>query len=207
MTGPDRSPERLLVFLRRPEPGRVKTRLAATVGQQAASDLYGRMSRRVLGTVAGWDRPGVRRVAVVSPPDALEGIERTLPPGMEAEAQSPGDLGTRMEAAFARAFGGGASRVAAIGTDCVDVTGDLLDLAFEALRDRDAVLGPARDGGYWLLGLARPLPGVFRGIPWGTDGVLAATRERLREVRVEPALLPVLRDLDTEEDLRALGWL
>ena len=119
--------------------------------------------------------------------------------------QGPGDLGARLLAAFEAGFGGGAEAVVAIGSDCPDLgAGDIAD-AFLALQGADAVFGPARDGGYWLVGLravARPAAArLFGGIPWGGDGVLAASRSAAEGAGLAVALLRTLADVDRPGDL------
>jgi uncharacterized protein len=197
--------EVLLVLLRSPRAGQVKTRLAAAVGPEGAARAYARMSREVLDAVRTWDRPGVRRVALVTPPEAVVSMADELAPALEPEAQVEGDLGARLSAAFGAAFAGGAARVVAVGTDCPALRPRHLDAAFAALGAVDAVLGPARDGGYWLVGLARPTPDAFRDVPWGRPSVLAVTLGRLAEAARRTVLLEELRDLDTLADLRAAG--
>jgi rSAM/selenodomain-associated transferase 1 len=112
-------------------------------------------------------------------------------------------LGERLSHAFDWAFTGGASRVAAIGTDCIELSSDLIAEAFDLLVRNDAVLGPATDGGYYLIGLSRPVPDAFRDIPWSTDQTFAVTSSRLAGAGVIPHLLPPLNDIDTWDDLEA----
>ena len=229
------SAETLLVLLRWPEPGRVKTRLAAEVGPECAAAVYGWLLGETLRTVGAWRREGLRRVALVTPaerapelrerlsaltatvfrslprasPATRESARRSTtlwsssPEEFEVRPQAEGDLGARLAAAFAAELARGARGVAAIGTDCIGLDAMQLASAFDALLDRDAVLGPAADGGYWLLGLSRPCPEVFRDIPWGESAVAEATITRLRDAGASVALLPVLRDVDTLDDLRA----
>ncbi len=194
---PDGQSEALLVFLRWPEAGRVKTRLAADVGGQRAAMAYARMTAEVRATVLEWDRPDTRCVFLVTPDDRAD--------EMAGEGQGDGGLGARLQRAFTREFGAGARRVCVIGTDCPSLTADDLDDAFDALEEHDAVLGPALDGGYWLLGLSAPHPAAFDGIDWGTSDVLAQTRFRLEGLRVTE--LTSRRDLDTLADLEAEGRL
>jgi hypothetical protein len=121
--------------------------------------------------------------------------------------QAAGDLGEKLRAAVADAFARGAGGVIAIGGDCPGVDAACLERAAAGLRDHDCVLGPALDGGYCLLGLREREDGLFRCIPWGTETVLEATRKRCRETGRSVLLLEPLRDVDTEEDARALGLL
>jgi len=134
-------------------------------------------------------------------------VARWTGPAFRPVAQPETDLGGRLEAGFDLAFAEGAERVAAIGTDCVEVAVRHLDRAFEALRGSDAVLGPAADGGYWLIGLAAPCPEAFRGIPWSTAETAARTADALARAGRTVARLPTLRDVDRPEDLESLGGL
>jgi hypothetical protein len=110
-----------------------------------------------------------------------------------------------VESAFRAAFEDGADRVAIIGSDLPELSAALLRRAFDALESHAAVLGPARDGGYYLLGMRMMVEGLFDGIPWSTKEVLARTLERLRAAGIEPAVLDTLTDVDEVADLPA-GW-
>ncbi len=140
-----------------------------------------------------------------TPGDAGDEVRAWLGEGPRYLPQGDGPLGVRMRAAFRAAFASGARRVVVVGSDLPELSTALLRRAFECLEAREAVVGPARDGGYYLLGLARPLPGIFEGIAWSTPGVLAATLQRLRATGVEPALLEELADVDVAADLPP-GW-
>jgi hypothetical protein len=109
-----------------------------------------------------------------------------------------------LAAAFRRAFDDGASRVVVYGSDCPDLRAELLEEAFRSLRTHDACFGPAADGGYYLLGLGRPIPAVFDGVPWSCGDTGRVTLERLAAERAWVHHLPTLRDLDRPEDLDAL---
>jgi rSAM/selenodomain-associated transferase 1 len=188
-----------------PEPGRVKTRLIPAVGAERAASIYRKLVERVVATVAAVTRPGLSAWALVEPGSGLDEAAHWLGEGLRYVAQSKGDLGDRLESAFRQAFDEGASRVVAIGTDCMELTPDLLSQAFERLGDRDAVLGPAEDGGYYLIGLSRPVADLFTDIPWSTAETAAVTRARLSSASARTHELPTLRDVDTPEDLRAAG--
>ncbi|HYW06347.1 MAG TPA: TIGR04282 family arsenosugar biosynthesis glycosyltransferase [Longimicrobium sp.] len=192
----------VLVFVRAPEAGRVKTRLAAGIGAAAALRVYRRLAehavREALATgaeVRVHFTPAERGAEVRA---WLGGEPRYFP-------QAVGDLGERMEAAFRAAFEDGAERVVIIGSDLPDLSAELLREAFAFLDSRPAVLGPARDGGYYLLGMRAMVPGVFHEVPWSTDAVLARTLDRMRDARADPALLATLADVDEAADLPA-GW-
>lgn len=194
----------LLVFVRAPRPGTVKTRLAAEVGDGAALAVYRRLAEHTLAAARGMDE--VRLRVHYTPADAGAEVAAWLGQGPRYLPQAEGTLGERMRAAFAEAFAEGAGRAAIVGSDLPGLSAGLLRRAFRLLDERDAVVGPARDGGYYLLGLRRPVDGVFDGIAWSTPEVLAATLRRLRRAGIEPALLEELADVDRAADLPP-GWL
>jgi rSAM/selenodomain-associated transferase 1 len=196
--------EVLLFFVRYPEAGRVKTRLIPALGAEGAAALYERMAAAIAARVGALRRPGLRRLALVGPREQRAAVGAWLGDGFVVEAQVDGDLGVRLAAAFASAFAGGARRVVAVGSDCLDLTSELLGEAFDALGHVDSVIGPALDGGYYLIGLRRPMPGMFAGIPWSTPDTRTVTLDRLNAAGASVHLLPPLRDLDTAEDLKAL---
>lgn len=191
--------EILLVFAKAPRDGEVKTRLAAEVGDREATRIYRALGRSVVDAVRGG--PWRTRICF-TPADAREELEAWLGRDrLEFRRQAGGDLGRRMACAFEEAFAEGAERVCVVGTDVDGLEGSLVARAFSALEGRDAVLGPARDGGYWLLGLERPRPALFEGIRWSTPRVLDETLERARGLGLRVHLLPVLRDVDHRADV------
>jgi hypothetical protein len=196
------SGDAVLVFVRAPEAGRVKTRLAAEIGAEAALRVYRRLAEHA---VAEARAVGAELRVHHTPADAGDAVRRWLGPDATYLPQHGGDLGARMRAAFAAAFAVGRRRVVIVGSDLPDLSADVLRAAFAALERSAAVLGPARDGGYYLLGLREMVPGVFDGIAWSTATVLEATQARLRAAGCEPALLETLADVDQAADLPA-GW-
>lgn len=191
----------LIVFLKHPEPGTVKTRLIPVLGAEIAADLYRALCEVVFaGTVP---RPGeFERLVFFAPPEAAEQVRGWLP-GVRLLPQAGGDLGARMSGAFARAFDRGAERAALIGTDSPAVSRATVVEALEALDAADLVLGPAEDGGYYLLALRKPRPELFDGMTWSTTVVLEETVARADTAGLRVHLLAPLRDIDTPEDLRA----
>ena len=186
----------VVVFGREPIPGRVKTRLAAGVGEEAAAAVYGELLAHTLDMAEAVDADLV--LALAEPP------ARSFRPPLDVaiEVQVSGDLGRRLSATFERRFAEGYRRVAVIGSDCPELAPRHLDDALTSLADRPVVLGPAADGGYWLVGARPPLVEMFTDIPWSTDGVLEATRARLSRLGIDWLELEELADLDTEADLR-----
>jgi uncharacterized protein len=194
----------LAVFMKAPRPGAVKTRLIPALGPAAAAGLYRSLAEDVVrGTTP---RTGdYERVFFFTPAEARAEMETWLP-GEALLAQVDGDLGERMSAAFDEAFRGGAERVALVGSDVPGLGRHDVLAALASLEDHDLVLGPARDGGYYLIALSRARPELFRGIAWGTSSVFGATMERASALRLTVRLLDERRDIDTLEDIRA-EWL
>ncbi|WP_035560348.1 TIGR04282 family arsenosugar biosynthesis glycosyltransferase [Hymenobacter sp. IS2118] len=190
----------LLIFARVPALGLVKTRLAAGVGEAAALAIYQELL-------------GITRTAVLESGVAttvwLAGTAGSEPTETEARewagipvrCQAAGDLGQRMTAAFAAAFAAGAGRVAIIGTDCPGLRESHLTQAFALLDAHEVVLGPATDGGYYLLGMRQPQPELFLNKQWSTASVLADTVADAGRLGCQVALLPALHDVDTAADL------
>ena len=166
----------LVVFVKEPRPGGVKTRLAAAVGPEAAAELYRALAESVLEATT--PVPGeYERLVFFDPPEARRALREWLP-GVSLRAQARGELGERLADAFARAFGRGATRVAIVGSDAPGLTRETALQALEALTEADVVLGPAEDGGYYLIALRAPHPELVRGIDWSTPAVLRQTLER-----------------------------
>ena len=192
---------RVIVFARAPVLGQVKTRLARVVGEARALELYRWCGATLMDQLRD-DR--WQRWVAFTPSDLRDETERWLGPCHRWIAQRQGDLGERLTAARESAFSEGDGPVLLVGTDCLGVTAERVAEALRALATHDAVLGPAYDGGYYLLGLNRPLP-VFDGVAWSTDAVAEETRERLRLAGASWAELPTERDLDEAADLVAIA--
>ncbi|HEY6947277.1 MAG TPA: TIGR04282 family arsenosugar biosynthesis glycosyltransferase [Gemmatimonadales bacterium] len=195
---PNRS---LVVFARAPELGRVKTRLAREIGEAAALEAYRELGKAVLGAVG---RLGACDLVVAfTPADREASVRAWLGPAPRYEPQLEGDLGARMLGAVAGRFAAGAAKVLLIGTDCPGLNPELLETAFARLDRADTVLGPAADGGYYLVGMKRPIPELFEGIPWSGPTTLSATLARAAAAGVSVALLDERRDIDTAADWRS----
>jgi hypothetical protein len=123
--------------------------------------------------------------------------------GWWCQPQSEGDLGQRMAGAFTDSFREGSPATVIIGSDCPSRTTEILAAAFESLKTNPVVFGPATDGGYYLIGLTRPVPEIFQGVAWGRETVLAQSLKNLARLGSKPALLQPLDDLDRPEDLAA----
>lgn len=194
----------LVVFARWPEAGKVKTRLMPPLSPEQARDLHQAMLLDALeaGREAGADR---RYLYWADPPSDRPWSDAAREAGYVESLQRGRDLGARLEAAFDDLLTSPAARVVVMGTDCPELSRALLDEAFHRLEDHDLVLGPTDDGGYYLVGLARPAPQLFRNVRWGSATVLATTLARARDDGLRTAQLAALADVDTPADLERLA--
>ncbi len=195
------------LFGKKPEPGRVKTRLASAFGPEFAAEAHEAM---LFDTIELWafDRvlaPGGRRVFVFAPDDAGPWFDSRVPASFALQAQTGGDLGQRMKNFFAGEFEDGAAKVVLIGSDSPTLDPTHVISAFLCLDSRDVVLGPSTDGGYYLIGCRPPLPPIFDGIDWSTPHVLGQTIDRLSDSGRSLAVLPPWYDIDTPDDWRTLA--
>ena len=187
----------LFVFLKYPEPGKVKTRLAADIGADASANLYRDWIGLVLRNVQAV-RPSIRIVGYFDG-GTIEQFAAWYPLVDDWLTQSSGDLGERLTSAFEWGLARG-SPVLAIGTDCLELTATHIMNAVARLNDHDAVFGPATDGGYYLVGTSRFVPGFFDGIRWSNSKTLADHLERCEKLGLRVALLEELADIDTADD-------
>ena len=193
-----RHPDALIqIFAKAPEPGRVKTRLIPVLGEQGAAELHARLFRRTVATVLDSRLAAVQLWCASATAHPLF-VETGLP---RLRQQGP-DLGARMTHALAAGLQR-AQRVVLIGSDCPVLDAAYLEAAIVALADHDAVLGPAEDGGYVLIGLRR-MADLFTGVDWGSDQVLRQTRERLAAAGLGWQELATLWDVDRHADLARL---
>ncbi len=195
----DLSNARVVTILTRAPSSGGKTRLFAALGYPTDPRL---LTALLLDTVDGAAAPGVARVVSVTPASACDEMVALVPQGVSVIPQTEGTLGERMQAAFASLLQAGARAVALIGSDVPEITPATVSLAFSLLdRDPDAlVLGPADDGGYYLIAATR-VPKVFEEIMWGTADVLAQTMSAAVASRQAVTLVDVLGDVDTPADL------
>jgi rSAM/selenodomain-associated transferase 1 len=197
-----RSDPAIAVFAKAPIPGAVKTRLAGVLGADAAASLHAGLVRHALSTAV---RAGLGPLALWCLPDTGHSFFARCAAefGARLEAQRGDDLGARMANAFAPALRDGQPLIV-IGADCPALTAGHLQAAARALCEKDAVLVPAEDGGYVLVGLARPVAGLFDGVAWGTAAVMAQTRERLAAEGAAWTELAPLWDVDRPDDYARL---
>jgi uncharacterized protein len=189
------------LFAKRPEPGRVKTRLAAETSPEWATQVADAFLRDTVARLAHSD---ARRVVVFAPADA-GGFFTDLAEGrFTLTPQDEGDLGRRLGSFVGAELQRGAGAVVVVGTDSPTLPPALVEQAFRELDRADVVLGPATDGGYYLVGCARRLPPVFEGVTWGGRRVLAETVARLTDPGWRLAVLPPWYDVDTLDDWQLL---
>ncbi len=190
------SHEHLIVFLRKPETGKVKTRLAASIGNAAALSVYQKLIRITLNAAAAFS--GERRLFWTE-----QGADRSLTEDGRFHhfVQHGNDLGERMAASFALSFAEGAQKTVIIGSDCPTMSADVLRQAFDVLDTHDAVVGPATDGGYYLLGMRQLHEDFFREKKWSTASVLTATLNDAKRLGLSVFLLEEMSDLDNVDDL------
>lgn len=199
----------LVVFVKDPQPGTVKTRLTPFLPPEEAADLYLAFIRDTLHTIGCV--PGVRMSAAFTPDDARASLQ-ALADNQEIDwfPQMGDTLGARLWYAFQRAFQQGASRVVTIGSDSPALPSSIITQAFETLTQSDVVLGPATDGGYYLIGLAHRgtetgrYQTLFEDIAWSTETVYTQTVDAIRQAHLTYSQLPVWFDIDQPEDLLRL---
>lgn len=192
----------LLLFVKNPIAGQTKTRLAASVGHEKALKMYHQLMDHTRA-----------QAAALSDTQLLLFYSNFIPaedawpsPPFDKRLQSGDDLGQRMKNAFQTAFDGGSERAIIIGSDCPGITTQLLEEAFAALDSHDLVLGPALDGGYYLLGMKQRYPSLFDDITWSTAEVAKQTLAAAETLQLHSKLLPALSDVDYLEDWLSYGW-
>lgn len=195
----------LIIFTRYPEPGKVKTRLVPALGEEGASDLHRRMAELTINIARQVDLPELR-IQVHYDGGDPELMKGWLSADVDLRSQGEGDLGERMRRAFETAFSDGMQKALIIGTDSPFITHQLLRLALFKLKTSDMALGPAVDGGYYLIGIrkqaaAQALPGIVSGIPWGTGEVFGRTLRKAQELGLNVYQTEMLCDIDRPEDL------
>lgn len=182
-------------------PGEVKTRLARAIGAERAARLQEVFVRTLLARFAG---TAERRVVAFWPPERRADFEPLTAGAWRLEPQISGDLGRRMRHYFDSAFAAGAERVVLVGADAPTLPAAYVEAAFDNLADCQAVLGPAEDGGYYLVGAARKTPPIFDSIAWSQPTVYAETIAALESAEIEHRVLPGWYDVDVLDDLKRL---
>lgn len=196
---------RLLIFAKYPEPGKVKTRLAQSIGDIAAASLYRQMLQHVVLNTTPQNGE-YTQVLYFDPPGRRERFRRWFPQIKDQFPQWGDALGPRLHHAIHTTFRQGASKVAVIGSDCLDFDRNTVTEVFKKLSTSDLVIGPAQDGGYYLLGCRRLHPELLQGISWSTDRVFEQTLERAKNLRLTISLLAQRSDIDHLRDLNSQNF-
>lgn len=190
----------LITFVKNPKKGKVKTRLAQSVGDEKALQIYQALlehTRQICLKI-----PAHRYLYYSSFIDEKDNWSNTA---FHKALQPDGDLGERMSTAFKQVLQKH-DKAIIIGSDCASLKAEIIEQAFDLLEEHDFVLGPAIDGGYYLLGMRQLLPALFTDIPWSTDKVADITRQRIQAEGFSLAEVATLSDIDYEEDWEKYGW-
>lgn len=185
----------IIIFARNPKLGKVKTRLAKTIGDFAALETYKILMKHTANVV---EKSNAEKIVFYS--EYINNNDVWAKIKCKKVKQNEGDLGEKMQTAFEYAFELGYKKIVIIGSDVYSLKTEHIDSAFTQLQTHDVVIGPAHDGGYYLLGLNFIIPELFEQKKWGTSSVLENTLADLNELNV--TLLEPLNDIDTYEDLK-----
>ena len=190
------------IMIKYPEPGKVKTRLAKDVGHDKAAAIYRSLVEKVMHGTKPSDAD-FDRVVFCDPPDKINAFVSWFP-GEQLIPQRGNDVGERMDNVIRDLLGMGAKKTVITGADIPDLNSAIIREAFAALEHADIVIGPARDGGYYLIGMKSPHPEIFQDIPWSTGSVLKETMRIIERLQLRCARITMLSDLDTENDYQRL---
>jgi uncharacterized protein len=192
----------LIYFVKYPEPGKVKTRLAKHIGANEAARVYRRLVEINFRILSVLPRSSVQIIIAFDPIERVSEFRSWLSGPYEYAPQEGNDLGERLWNAFQFAFGAGFKSVMALGSDTLGLDSELILKGFEALEFYDITIGPAYDGGYYLIGMGAEHPSIFNNIPWSSPRVLEATLEKLNESQQSYYLLKKLDDLDEAKNIK-----
>lgn len=193
---------KLIIFTRYPEPGKTKTRLIPLLGEKGASNLQRKMTEATIGMIEPLIQSRFLSLTIHFTGGSQELMANWLGKNFNYQNQCGEELGARMKFAFENEFRDGMTQVVIIGTDCPKLSETIIREAFESLLEFDLVLGPAYDGGYYLIGLKQVYADLLTEIAWGTDTVLTKTLEIAQRLELKTFLLSVLQDIDRPEDLK-----
>ena len=201
ISSPKIAKKHLIIFTRYPQPGKTKTRLIPALGVEGATNLQRQMTEFTLSKVKKFQESAAISFEIRFTGGNLQLMQNWLGTELNYLLQGEGDLGKRMENSFLSAFNKGAQEVVIIGIDCPDISAEVLAQAFEKIHNCDLLLGPAVDGGYYLIGLKRAIGELFINIDWGTAKVLQQTVDIAQQLNLSVGYLPTLADVDRPEDL------
>lgn len=191
----------LIIMARSPEAGEVKTRLSPALDKKERRALYSRLLDDTVNRLRAVDSA---EIIMAHTPDGAGAYFRERF-GLACIEQGGGDLGQRLSRVITLVLGKGYGRVAVVGSDIPGLDAAIAEDAFNALEAADVAIGPSRDGGYYLIAMSRPMPELFRDIPWSSPETLRKTIERAEGLGLSVRTLCVLDDVDTPEDLERLG--
>lgn len=199
----------LVLMMKAPEPGKVKTRLGAEIGVRRAAELYRRFVEYLVEKILSDSSRTWLPVVAYTPAAAEVTVREWLAPILPAETlfvpQREGDLGEKLRGVFAWGFDAGASSVLAIGADCLDITPADITACFEALHSAPLAMGESLDGGYWVIGMSDRHFEIFEHMPWSTPELARATRDRADSLDLAIAEQGRNFDIDTRADLKRLA--
>ncbi len=184
----------ILYFVKFPTPGKVKTRLAKTLGDEKAAEIYRQLALENFYVLRQCRNADL--VVYFDPPEDQQKVQQWLPGADQYIPQMGIDLGDRLKHVFQFGFGYGYQKVCAYGSDTLQLTLTIVEQGFVALREADVVIGPAKDGGYYLMGTASYQPDLFENVPWSTTEVLSETYKKICQSQLKHHLLVPLEDLD-----------
>jgi len=189
----------LLIFIKYPFPGTVKTRLSPELTPEQGAAFYRALAEEIVRVNASG--AGYESIVCFSPENALREVRSWLGPDVRLWSQLGNDLGERQFHAIRRALEVGYSKAALIGSDCPTMAPGDIEAAFASLSENDVVVGPCEDGGYYLIGATSPIESIFEGISWGTEHVLSQTLDKARQAGLTLGLLGPKYDIDSYSDL------
>jgi len=192
----------IVIFIKAPRLGKVKTRLAQKIGAEKAQMIYRAMVEDLMQNFKGFRKFDMR--IAVWPQDAEPEVRHWLDWKGQIVVQAEGDLGTKLKRTFEDAFAQGYQRVVIIGSDLPDLSDSMIKTSFKRLHNYPLVLGPAMDGGYYLIGLSSLNLELFTDIDWSTSQVLHNTLKHAKNAGIQYFLLPEMRDIDEYDDILAL---
>lgn len=196
--------EHLIIFTRYPQPGQTKTRLIPAIGEEGAAKLHRQMAQHTVKTGRELMQSRSISLEVRYTGATLSQMQDWLGTDLTYNQQGTGELGDRLIQSFQAGFEGEKSAIIIVGTDCLELSIDILNKAFETLKQQKLVIGKAQDGGYYLIGLSQLIPELFQEIDWGTERVFQQTIQRCQPLNLSWGNLPQLSDIDRPEDLNKI---
>lgn len=201
-------PAQIVIFAKYPEPGKVKTRLAATISDQLAADFHRLALLTTVERMSAYATTALRKINVIvayAPDNAAEAFASMLPKTVDLTPQGEGDLGQRLRRIMTRSFDHSPGPLLFLGADSPTLPVNYLDQAYDALQSHDTVVGPSEDGGYYLIGMNRAHNILFQDIDWSTDAVTRQTRERARSGKLKLMEIDAWYDVDHGSDVMRAG--